>query len=112
MDQPQPQVEYVGFWARVLAAIIDTIAVGLLLAVVSYVLGLRDLITLDAGGSPVFHAEALGDTAINRLLYAAVIVGFWSWKMATPGKMVINAVIVDASTFGKPTLGQLIGRYL
>jgi uncharacterized RDD family membrane protein YckC len=37
---------------------------------------------------------------------------FWRFRGATPGKMVISAVIVDARTFGEPTPGQLIGRYL
>ena len=41
----------------------------------------------------------------------AVIV-FWIYRQATPGKMAIGARIVDAKTLGKPSTGQLIGRYL
>ena len=37
---------------------------------------------------------------------------FWHYKSATPGKMVISAVVVDATTFGRPSLPQLIGRYV
>jgi uncharacterized RDD family membrane protein YckC len=33
------------------------------------------------------------------------------YRQATPGKMAIGAKIVDAKTLGKPSTGQLIGRY-
>jgi uncharacterized RDD family membrane protein YckC len=41
-----------------------------------------------------------------------IIVAFWRRTLATPGKMVIGAQIVDARTLGKPTLRQLVIRYL
>ena len=40
------------------------------------------------------------------------IILFWVARSATPGKMLIRARIVDAATGGKPSIGQLIGRYL
>ena len=49
---------------------------------------------------------------INGLLPAIVVILFWVWRDATPGKMAIGAKIVDAKTGGKPSTGQFIGRYL
>jgi len=87
-------LEYVGFWPRVGASLIDT-----LLAVV--VLG------------PLFWF-AFGNTDAwpTNFVYAAVVIAFWLYKQATPGKMVISARVVDAQTGGKISGGQAVGRYL
>lgn len=105
-------VHYVGFWARVLASLIDTIALGLLLLVLGPLLGLSAQIETGVDGLPIFNAHYWQGLGVNQLLGAALVIGFWAWKMATPGKMVIAAVIVDAQTLGKPSVGQMIGRYL
>ncbi len=97
MDTAQlSQVEYVGFWPRVLASIIDSV---LLMLVLAPVAGM-----LTGGGT--------GSVLINVILPAVAVIVFWIYKSATPGKMIIKAEIVDAKTFGKPTTGQFIGRYL
>ena len=101
-DAVADEVEYVGFWPRVGAALIDTLALMFLvtpLAVWYFGIG---------------WANAEGATAfvINWILPGVAIVLFWHYKSATPGKMVISAVIVDATTFAKPSLAQLVGRYV
>jgi hypothetical protein len=48
---------------------------------------------------------------MNGILPAIAVIIFWMYRQATPGKMLIGAKIVDAKTLGKPTTGQLIGRY-
>ena len=106
MNEPQPQ--YVGFWARVGAAIIDTILMLIICApLVTYFYG------------PEYWMGAYGmviagpaDFLINWLLPAVAVILFWIYRQATPGKMAIGAKIVDAKTLGKPSTGQLIGRYL
>jgi uncharacterized RDD family membrane protein YckC len=105
MNEPQPQ--YVGFWARVGAAIIDTILVLVICApLVTYIYG-PDY-WMGAGGFIAGPADFL----INWLLPAVAVILFWIYRQATPGKMAIGAKIVDAKTGGKPSTGQLIGRYL
>ena len=95
MDTTQlRQVEYIGFWPRVLASIIDSILLMLVLAPFAGVL---------IGGT--------SSVLINVLLPAVAVIVFWIYKSATPGKMIIKAEIVDSKTFGKPTNGQFIGRY-
>jgi uncharacterized RDD family membrane protein YckC len=67
-------------------------------------------------GSDYWMSPALiqgpADFLISWVLPAVAIVMFWIYRQATPGKMAISARIVDARTGGKPSVGQLIGRYL
>jgi uncharacterized RDD family membrane protein YckC len=105
MNAPQP--EYVGFWARVGAAIIDTILILLICApLVTWIYG--PSYWMGAGG---WFIVGPGDFIVNWLLPAVAVILFWVYRQATPGKMAIGAKIVDAATGGKPSLGQLIGRY-
>jgi uncharacterized RDD family membrane protein YckC len=105
MNEAQP--EYVGFWARVGASIIDTI---LLLVIVA------PLLTYFYGGSYWMGAYGFiagpADALLNWILPAIAVILFWIYRQATPGKMAISAKIVDAKTLGKPTTGQLVIRYL
>lgn len=101
MNQPMP--EYVGFWARVGAAIIDSILLALVLTPVVMFLG---------GGYDFDNMYSPKNVFMNGVLPAIVIILFWINRQATPGKMLIGAKIVDAKTLGKPSTGQFIGRYL
>jgi uncharacterized RDD family membrane protein YckC len=110
---------YVGFWARFLAMFIDNILVTIVLAVVLVAVFGEDFIAM-VMTAPDSSAEMMGAAAqgaagsllVQLLLPAILIVGFWIWKSATPGKMVISAKIVDAKTLGVPGTGQLIVRYI
>jgi uncharacterized RDD family membrane protein YckC len=53
-----------------------------------------------------------GDFFMSVVLPGIVVIGFWMWKSATPGKMAIGAKIVDATTGAAPTTPQLLLRYL
>jgi len=100
------ELEYVGFWARVGASIIDTI---LMMVIVVPVM-------LSVLGAAYFTDERLIKGPVGFLfgwgLPAIAVIAFWIGRQATPGKMAISARIVDAETGGKPSTGQLIGRYL
>ena len=101
----EPELEYVGFWLRVGAAIIDSILVLIIVA---------PLLTWYFGASywlseKYFHGPM--DLLLNYILPGIAIVLFWIYRQATPGKMAIGARIVDARTGSKPSTGQLIGRY-
>jgi uncharacterized RDD family membrane protein YckC len=52
------------------------------------------------------------DFLLTWVLPAVAVILFWVYKGATPGKMVFRARIIDARTGGRPSTGQLIGRYL
>lgn len=101
------KLEYVGFWSRVWASIIDSV---LLIAVTLPILLAIYGESYLSPDSAILHGPA--DFLISYIFPAVAVIAFWSAKQATPGKMVIGAKIVDASTGNVPTTGQLIGRYL
>ncbi len=102
----EPQFEYVGFWPRVGASIIDTILMLIVcLPLVTWVYGAEYWVSQRIIAGPA-------DFLITWVLPAVAVLLFWIYRQATPGKMMIAAKIVDAKTGGKPSTGQLIGRYL
>jgi uncharacterized RDD family membrane protein YckC len=103
MNASQP--EYVGFWARVGASIIDTILVMVIcFPLVTWIYG-REY------WSSTALVQGPADFLINWVLPAIAVLLFWIYRQATPGKMAISARIVDAQTGGRPSNGQLVGRY-
>jgi uncharacterized RDD family membrane protein YckC len=99
-------VEYVGFWARTGAALIDSILLLMIIAPLLYwFYGPQYFAAPESFTGPA-------DLLLNWVLPALAVIVFWMYRQATPGKMVIGARIVDATTGQPPSTGQLIGRYL
>ena len=99
------ELEYVGFWPRVGASIIDTILVSLII---------WPLLTWIYGGEYWLDADLVkgpADVLVSWVLPGVAIVLFWIYRQATPGKMAISARIVDARSGEPPGKAQLIGRY-
>ena len=98
--------EYVGFWARVAASLVDTV----LLCIILY-----PVLTLIYGREYWTSASLIrgpADLVLQWVLPPLAIIAFWIARQATPGKMLIGAKIVDAETGAPLTRGQAIGRYL
>ena len=95
-------VEYVGFWVRLAATLVDLL--GVMFVVVPVTVGLL-------GGG---WAYAQGGAAFffNWVVPGAAYVAFWVFKGATPGKMVIKAEVVDAQTRATPDFWQALTRYV
>ncbi|MCS4294513.1 putative RDD family membrane protein YckC [Comamonas sp. BIGb0152] len=106
MDNSDLELEYVGFWARVGAALIDTVV---LLVIITPAL-------VAIYGWEYFMAEGLvqgpADVLISWVLPAVACIWLWHKLRATPGKMLIGAEIVDAETGEAMSLGQSVVRYL
>ena len=102
----QADLEFVGFWARFGAQLID----GLILIVATlpllFIIYGEDYLASDQ----VVNGPA--DLVISWMFPAVASVWFWAARQATPGKMAIRAKIVDARTGHAAGIGQLIGRYL
>lgn len=102
----QDELEYVGFWSRVGAALIDTILLGVII---------WPILTAIYGKS-YWTSEALIQGPMDFLLSwvfpAIAVIIFWVTRQATPGKMAVSAKLVDAKTGNSPTKAQCIGRYL
>lgn len=97
---------YAGFWQRFGASFLD----GLLL----YLMMLVILLLAYSGSdfSDLAASPGILGLLVAYALPPALIMTFWIKKSATPGKMAIAAVIVDAKTGGKPTAKQFLIRYL
>ncbi len=109
MEDTRSTPRYVGFWARVLAAIADSILMLIVLLPVGMVFFGDELLQL-AEGEQALSRNA--DVVLNYLIPISIVLAFWIYRQATPGKIMVKAVIVDADTLQKPALWQWIVRYL
>ena len=100
------EFHYVGFWARVLATLIDGILTALITLPLLYLVYGGEYFT----STSFYHGG--WEVAINYGLPAALVLLFWHFFSATPGKMVIGARIVDVATGEKPSTAQFVGRYV
>jgi uncharacterized RDD family membrane protein YckC len=130
---PPSEPEYVGFWKRFLAFLIDSLVVSLILSPVMLALyggGYFERLNAElaalrvSSGDPNADAArvleilgsrdsavmALGDIRVQIGLVVATIL-FWRFRGATPGKMLVKAKIVRAADLGPPSTGRLIGRF-
>ena len=96
--------EYAGFWQRAAAFLIDW----LIVVVISV-----PLIVL-AFGAQYFSLEPATRAwdLVTMLVVGALVVGFWRYCGATPGKLALDIKIVDARTGGAPGTGRLVVRFL
>jgi uncharacterized RDD family membrane protein YckC len=121
VNESGEKIEYVGFWVRVVAALIDTV----LLSLALWPLGHRLYQSVrlpspdwDPNGPAILDVSQLSlrfsgrEWLLDVVLPAAVVILFWMARQATPGKMLFGARIVDASSGQPPRLGQALVRYL
>lgn len=107
MNQPS-ELEYVGFWLRLLASLVDTIAVMIVTA--PFAKYAYDGGFFMYGFSGMMHGS--GNFFTSVVLPAVLVLLFWTYRQATPGKMLIGAKIVDAETGNAPSTRQNVIRYL
>ena len=105
-DNPPREPRYAGFWLRLGAFLIDTLIVSVVVGIVLLAIFGRSYLQLSAEGKTLW-----ADVLFQGVLPAIAAILFWRFRGATPGKMLLSAKIVDASTFGPPSTGKLIGRY-
>lgn len=97
--------EYVGFWKRCIASIVDTL---LLLAITLPILYLTYGSVYWGSGKAI---NGLVDILMTYVFPAIAVIWLWRRFGSTPGKMMFQARIVDAVTGDAPSTGQLVGRY-
>ena len=96
-------LQYVGFWARFWAMMVDTLVLMMVIYPIFYLIY----------GDAFLHKATdltLANNLVNYVMPFFAILVFWHYKSATPGKMIIKASIVDATTYGKPSTKQFIIR--
>ena len=104
---PRPAVEYVGFWKRLVAALIDLMV--LLVIIVP--------IEVAIFGTNYVERAMAGETMavdfwVQFALPLVAVLLFWRYGKGTPGLMAIGARIVDVRTGAPPTTGKLLLRAL
>lgn len=121
METEGQPVIYVGFWARFLAQIVDSILISLVMIPLVRSLYTHGVFNFDLLlNSPVdflIRLSTVGsagplDFLVSYLLPAVVIIVFWTRREATPGKMLVSARVVDAATLDTIGTGKAIVRYL
>ena len=106
LDVEAQGLEYVGFWSRVGASLIDTVLLLMICwPLLTMIYGWQYWTTSALIQGPV-------DFLINWVMPGIAIELFWVYRQATPGKIAIGARIVDARTGARPSTGQLLVRYL
>ena len=115
------ELEYVGFWARVAATIIDLVLLEIVIDALMFAFygpsyWLIDWAKFALHGPSYWTGTDLIPGVIGFFLEwvfpAIAVIAFWIAKQATPGKMAISAKIVDANTGKAASNRQLIGRFV
>lgn len=131
IDNPLPPPKYVSFNGRLFATFIDLILSTIILMPffsLEYPPEVaKTLNDLETGAITQDHAAQIlltqitqgsgitniySNSMIQFFVSALVIILFWFFRSATPGKMLLKMRIVDADTGGKPSLLSFFIRYI
>lgn len=107
---------YVGFWARFFAFIVDNVLFSAAILFLplpginkeSFSLSTETMNSVANSWS----SSVTMDSMWGYLLPMIIVLLFWHFRSATPGKMIFKAKVVDAKTGEKLTTKQSIIRYL
>lgn len=106
------KTKYVGFWVRMLAFTIDSIAATLVLTPLSLRSGSAILGDMsDPAALQDALMQSLPGALLESLLVAVLFIGFWIYFASTPGKLLVKSYIVDAKTHSRAKTSQLVIRY-
>jgi len=89
-------MNYAGFWRRFVAQIIDAIILGAITGILIWIL---------------FFGAPQAVSWLGSVIGIVYVIGFWTWRGQTPGKIVMGVKIVktDGSPIG---IGRAILRYI
>jgi uncharacterized RDD family membrane protein YckC len=106
MDVHGESFEYVGFWSRFGASIIDSIIIIIITFPILYLIYGSDYLDSEE------FVQGIPDFIISYVFPVMATILFWIYKCATPGKIALSVKIVDVKTGNNPTVSQSIIRYL
>lgn len=116
------KVRYAGFGARMLASILDSIAVAIVLYPFAglfnsiynsneFLMLLQQGQTLSPEQMQEFISRQIGSIAYQNCIMSIFVLIFWMFLAATPGKLILRMKIVDAKTLGQVSRGNFFIRY-
>lgn len=101
-------IQFASFGDRFWASIIDTLLL-IAIQIPLFYLFYKEALFEDISVIEDFNTLNI---LVSYVLPIIIILLFWNYKSATPGKMFLKIKIVDVSTFEKPSKKQFIIRYL
>jgi uncharacterized RDD family membrane protein YckC len=108
-SSPEPAAaksfQYVGFWKRLVAAIIDILILLVIIVPIELAIFGTDYLQLAMAGKTLAV-----DVWVQLIIPLAAVTLFWRYLKATPGLLAISARIVDARTFAPTSAGKLAVR--
>lgn len=105
---PAAGLVYAGFWIRVLAFLIDAIALGILTSALAPIFGAGMMFDPSTTRFEVDYATS----GLNTLLGLVYFIGFWAWRGQTVGMMPFNMRVVSADTGEKVDVVRGLLRYV
>jgi uncharacterized RDD family membrane protein YckC len=108
MNNNDQQLQFAGFWVRVLASLVDSLIMAALTIPILWMVYGRGYFAASNGA--IF--AGFWDFLLTAVLPSIAVVYLWVTRMATPGKEMLGARVVDAETGQALTLGQAVVRYL
>lgn len=105
---PAAGLVYAGFWIRVLALLIDAIALGILTSALAPLFGVGMM--FDPSTSRIQFDYA--SSGLNTLVGLVYFIGFWAWRGQTVGMMPFNMRVVSADTGEKIDVVRGLLRYV
>jgi uncharacterized RDD family membrane protein YckC len=99
---------YAGFWRRSVATSIDVVL--MLVCTMPLLILIYGIAYFDTDQTGFIAGPA--DLLISYVLPSAATIWFWVRYRATPGKLILSASVVDASTHQRMTTKQAVIRYL
>lgn len=115
-DANDQEIRYLGFWARLVAFLVDSTVASIALApLVTHLLGaviMTDYNLADPDELRLLLVKLSSQLLVDLLFMGVIFILLWIFFNATPGKMLFRAVIVDADTLQAPRVWQNIVRYL
>jgi uncharacterized RDD family membrane protein YckC len=107
--RPAVSVAYAGFWIRVVAWIIDAIAIGILTGALAPLAGGGMPVTVEtSGGVTVSYST----NAVGTLIGLVYFVGLWAWRGQTVGMMPFRLWVVRVDDGTKPDIVRAFARYV
>lgn len=97
--------EYVGFWKRFLAAVIDILILLILIVPIELAVFGTNYLKLALAGETLTV-----DIWVQLIIPLVAVTLFWRYAKATPGLLAISARITDARTLGHAAVGKLAIR--
>ncbi|GGA73303.1 RDD family protein [Neiella marina] len=108
----QDEVQYAGFWLRLVAVLIDSALLLLILGPVLVLLfGVEYFVPADVEKTPDLTTSIL-DALINNVVPAVLTIFLWVKFAGTPGKLLLGLAVVDKDSFDSISIKQAVLRYL